>query len=258
MSNVRKKTLAKQQARQHYKKEKYLDRNLNQQVRKYNKLASKYGSQLLTRDLAKGLADNDKQGFLNFLKAQNEQSFKRTLPMGKNAKMKAPLESAYNLDFYISSVISNIRADEYKKRSELPAKSRGQVIDDFNKRNIYKQTTEDMLRSKRVGYRGMTKKKHTQFYETAKQLLQPNTTTFSQHNHIANMQKAIREKFIGNDVDELLQLMSEKISKYGVGAVSDAFISEVQDPFDIVYFETTNSYDNALDDIKSILNSVGE
>lgn len=258
MSRQRKKTLAREQARQHYKKEKYLDRNINQQVRKYNKLASKYGSQLLTNDLAKGLADNDKQGFLNFLKAQNEQSFKRTLPMGENPKMKAPLESAYNLDFYISSVISNIRADEYRKRSELPARSGGQIVDDFNKRNIYKQTTEDMLRQKRVGYRGMTKKKHAQFYETAKQLLQPNTTTFAQHNHVSNMQKAIREKFIGNDVEELIQLMNEKISKYGVGAVSDAFISEVQDPFDIVYFETINSYDNALDEIKSILNAVGE
>lgn len=257
MGKQRKRTLAKEQARQHYKKEKYLERNVNQQVRRYNKLASKYGGQLITTDLAQGLSANDKQRFLAFLKAQSESGFKKRLPMGNSPKIKAPLENDYNLDFYISSVVSGIRADEYKKRAELSARSRGKIVDDFNKRNIYKEESENALRSKRIGYRGMTKKKHAQFYETAKQLLQPHATTFSQHNHIENMKKAIEQRFLTSDAQALIALLEEKVTSMGAGAVSDAFISEVQDPFDIVYFESTQSYDSAKEEIRDIIESIG-
>lgn len=258
MGKQRKRTLAKEQARQHYKQEKYLERNVNQQVRKYNKLASKYGGQVITTDLAQALSYRDKQGFLNFLKAQSEKNFKTHLPMGNNAKMKAPLESDYNFDFYVSSVLSNIRADEYKERANLPAKSRGKVIDEYNKRNIYKQSSEEAIRAKRIGYRGMTKKKHAQFYESAKQILNPDSTTFQQYNHVSNIEKAIREKFIGKDVEEVLSLLQNKINKYGVGKVSDAFLSEVEDVFNIIYVSDGESYDSSLDDVKQIINSVGD
>lgn len=255
MGKARKKTLAKQQARQFYKSEKYTDRQIKREVNRYNKLAVRNGSQTITPELMRGLTNYNKQSFVSFLQSQTEDTFKRRLP--RSPKGNAPLESEYNLDYYVSSVVSNIRADDYHRRSNLTSKSLGQPLDDYNKRNIYKATTEEALRNNRVGYRSMTKKKKEQFYKSANYYLNDSHLDISSYNHVENLKKAINDKYLSADAKQLISQLDEAVKTYGYNAVSDSFLSEIQSPFDIVYLQELTGYQNSINELETIISNIG-